>query len=58
MKESTPEFDLICNVESPTDLMIEPDPNVGPWQSTHRNCAIAKAAIYVDEAHRLAEADV
>ena len=59
MKESTPEFDVICNVESPTDLVIELDPNdVGSWQSTRRNCAIAKAVIYVDEAHRLAEADV
>ncbi len=59
MKESTPEFDAICNVESPKDLVIELDPSdVGQWQSTRRNCAIAKAAIYVDEAHRLAETDV
>jgi len=32
--------------------------DVGQWQSTRRNLAIAKAAIQVDEAHRLAEAEV
>ena len=33
MKESTPEFDVICNVESPKDLVIELDPSdVGSWQ--------------------------
>jgi len=59
MNESTPEFDVICNGESPKHLVIEPDPHdVGSWQPTRRNGAIAKAAIYVDEAHRLADVDV
>jgi len=64
MKESTPEFDVICGVESPEDPVIKLEPSdegwsdVGQWQSTRRNLAISKAAIQVDEAHRLAEAEV
>ena len=64
MKESIAEFRETYDVESPEDLVIELEPgdegwsDVGQWQSTRRNLAIAKAAIQVDEAHRLAEADV
>jgi DNA-binding Lrp family transcriptional regulator len=64
MKESIAEFREIYDVESPEDLVIELEPSdegwndVGQWQSTHRNLAITKAAIQVDEAHRLAKAEV
>jgi DNA-binding transcriptional regulator YhcF (GntR family) len=64
MKESIAEFREIYDVESPEDLVIELEPgdegwsDVGQWQSTRRNLAIAKAAIQVDEAHRLAQAEV
>jgi hypothetical protein len=64
MKESIQEFRETYDVESPEDLVIELEPgdegwsDVGQWQSTRRNLAIAKAAIQVDEAYRLAEADV
>ena len=64
MKESIAEFREIYDVESPEDLVIELEPgdegwsDVGQWQSTLRNLAIAKAAIQVDEAHRLAQAEV
>lgn len=62
MKESIQEFRETYDVESPEDLAIELEPgdegwgDVGRWQSTRRNLAIAKAALQVDEAHRLAEA--
>ena len=64
MKESIGEFRATYGVESPEDLVIELEPgdegwsDVGQWQSTRRNLALAKAAIQVDEAHRLAEAEV
>ena len=64
MKESIAEFRETYDVESPEDLVIELEAgdegwsDVGEWQSTRRNLAIAKAAIQVDEAHRLAEAEV
>jgi len=64
MKESIATFRATYDVESPEDLVIELEPgdegwsDVGQWQSTRRNLAIAKAAIQVDEAHRLAEAEV
>ena len=64
MKESIAEFRETYDVESPEDLVIELEPgdegwsDVEQWQSTRRSLAIAKAALYVDEAHRLAEADV
>jgi DNA-binding transcriptional regulator YhcF (GntR family) len=64
MKESIAEFRETYDVESPEDLVIELEPgdegwsDVGQWQSTRRNLAIAKAAIQVDEAHRLAEPEV
>jgi predicted transcriptional regulator len=64
MKESIAEFRETYDVESPEDLVIELEvgdegwSDVGQWQSTRRNLAIAKAAIQVDEAHRLAEAEV
>lgn len=62
MKESIREFREQYDVESPEDLAIELEAgddgwgDVGRWQSTRRNLAIAKAALQVDEAHRLAEA--
>lgn len=64
MKELIWEFREAYNVDSPEELVIEFEPgdegwdDVGQWQSTRRNLAIAKAAIQVDEAHRLAEAEV
>ncbi|WP_253739079.1 hypothetical protein [Halohasta salina] len=64
MNESTPEVDVIHVVESPDDPATELEPDdkgwsdIGQWQSTRRNCMIAKAVIYFDEAHRLAEVDV
>ena len=64
MKESIAAFRATHDVESPEDLVIELEPgdegwsDVGQWQSTRRNLAIAKAAIQVGEAHRLAEAEV
>jgi len=64
MKQSIQGFRETYDVESPEDLAIELEPgddgwsDVGRWQSTRRNLAIAKAAIQVDEAHRLAEAEV
>ena len=64
MKESIAAFRATYDVESPEDLVIELEPgdegwsDVGQWQSTRRNLAIAKAAIQVGEAHRLAEAEV
>jgi DNA-binding transcriptional ArsR family regulator len=62
MNESIQEFRETYDVESPEDLAVEFDPgddgwgDVGRWRSTRRNLAIAKAALQVDEAHRLAEA--
>ena len=64
MTQSIQEYRETYDVESPEDLVIELEPgddgwsDVGKWQSTRRNLAIAKAAIQVDEAHRLAEANV
>jgi len=64
MKESIAAFRATYDVESPEDLVIEFEPgdegwsDVGQWQSTRRNLAIAKAAIQVDKAHRLAGPDV
>lgn len=63
MKQSIQEFRETYDVESPEDLVIDLEPgdegwtDVGQWQSTRRNLAIAKAAIQVDEAHRLAKAE-
>lgn len=62
MNESIQQFRDAHGVESPEDLALELGPgddgwgDVGRWQSTRRNLAIAKAALQVDEAHRLAEA--
>lgn len=62
MKESIQQFRETYDVETPEDLAIALEPgdegwgDVGRWQSTRRNLAIAKAALQVDEAHRLAEA--
>lgn len=63
MTESIREFRETYGVECPADLVVELEAgdegwqDVGQWRSTRRNLAIAKAAIQVDEAHRLAEAD-
>lgn len=62
MKTSIREFRERYDVENPEDLAIELEAgdegwgDVGRWQATRRNLAIAKAALQVDEAHRLAEA--
>jgi hypothetical protein len=62
MSESIHAFRETYDVESPEDLAVELGPGedgcgaVGRWRSTRRNPAIAKAAVQVDEAHRLAEA--
>lgn len=62
MKTSIQTFRETYGVESPEDLAIELAADeegwgdVGRWRSTRRNLAIAKAALQVDEAHRLAEA--
>lgn len=62
MNESIRGFRDRYEVESPEDLAVALEPgddawgDVGRWQSTRRNLAIAKAALQVDEAHRLAEA--
>jgi len=63
MKESIAEFRETYGVESPgsrdrTRTRRRGWSDIGQWQSTRRNLAIAKAAIQVDEAHRLAEAEV
>lgn len=62
MKETLQDFRETYGVESPEDLAIELEPgddgwgDVGRWRATRRNLALAKAALQVDEAHRLAEA--
>ena len=62
MTESIEVFRDRHGVESPEDLAIELGPgdegwaDVGKWRSTRRNLAITRAALRVDEAHRLAEA--
>lgn len=62
MKETIREYREEYGVESPEDLAIELDPgddgwdDVGRWRATRRNLALAKAALRVDEAHRVAEA--
>jgi len=63
MTESIQTFRETYNVESPADLVAQLEAgddgwdDVGRWRSTRQNLAIAKAAIQVGEAHRLAEAD-
>jgi len=63
MTELIETFRETYNVESPADLVTQLEAgdegwdDVGRWRSTRQNLAIAKAAIQVDEAHRLAEAD-
>jgi len=64
IREVIAEFRETDDVEHPEDLVIESNlgdeewSDVAQWQSTRRNCAIAKAAICVDETHRRAEVDV
>lgn len=62
MNATLQEFREAYDVDSPEDLAIELEPgddgwgDVGRWRATRQNLAIAKAALQVDEAHRLAEA--
>lgn len=62
MNEEIQQFRETYDVESPEDLAVELEPgdegwgDVGRWQATRQNLALAKAALQVDEAHRLAEA--
>ncbi|PSP76991.1 transcriptional regulator [Halobacteriales archaeon QS_1_68_20] len=62
MNERIQEFRETYGVERPEDLAVELEPgeegwaDVGRWRSTRQNLALAKAALQVDEAHRLVEA--
>lgn len=62
MSEKIQDLRDTYGVDSPEDLAIELEPrdegwgDVGRWQSTRKNLALAKAALQVDEAHRLVEA--
>lgn len=62
MTERLGEFRETYGVESPEDLVVSLDAgeegwdDVGRWQTTRKNLAIAKAALQVGEAHRLVEA--
>jgi hypothetical protein len=62
MKETVHEFRETYDVDSPEELAIALDAgddgwaDIGRWQSTRQNLALAKAALQVDEAHRLVEA--
>jgi len=62
MKETLQSYRETYDVEGPEDLAIELESgddgwgDVGRWRATRRNLALAKAALQVDEAHRLAEA--
>ncbi|SIR92226.1 hypothetical protein SAMN05421858_4548 [Haladaptatus litoreus] len=62
MNETLQEFRETYDVGSPEDLAIKLEPgddgwsDLGKWRSTRQNLALAKAALQVDEAHRLAEA--
>ena len=62
MKETLQTFRETYGVESPEDLVIELEADsegwgdIARWRATRRNLALSKAALQVDEAHRLAEA--
>lgn len=62
MKETVREFRETYDVDSPEELAIALDAgddgwaDIGRWQSTRQNLALTKAALQVDEAHRLVEA--
>ena len=62
MKEELATLREKYGVESPEDLAIDLDPgdegwgDIGRWRATRQNLALTKAALQVDEAHRLAEA--
>lgn len=62
MKERLQDFRETYDVEGPDDLAVELEPgdegwgDVARWRATRKNLAIAKAALQVDEAHRLADA--
>lgn len=62
MNETVQEYREEYGVESPEDLAVNLEPgddgwgDVGRWRATRRNLALAKAALRVGEAHRLAEA--
>lgn len=62
MKERLQDFRETYDVEGPEDLAVELEAgdegwgDVARWRATKQNLAIAKAALQVDEAHRLADA--
>jgi DNA-binding transcriptional ArsR family regulator len=62
MTERLREFREAYGVEGPEDLAVELAAgddgwgDVGRWRATRRNLALAKAALQVDEAHRVVEA--
>lgn len=62
MNEAIRDYRETYEVDSPEDLAIRLDPgdtgweDVEEWRATRKNLAIAKAALRVDEAHRLVEA--
>lgn len=62
LKATLQEFRDTYHVDCPEDLAIELGPDddgwgdLGRWRATRRNLALAKAALQVDEAHRLVEA--
>jgi predicted transcriptional regulator len=62
MKEAIRDYRETYEVNSPEDLAIGLEPgdagwgDVEEWRATRKNLAVAKAALQVDEAHRLAEA--
>lgn len=62
MNERIRKFRDTYGVDGPADLAVDLEPgedgwaDVGRWQATERNLALAKAALRVEEAHRLVEA--
>lgn len=62
MKEKVQSYRERYDVDDPEELAIALEPgdkgwsDVGRWRATRTNLALAKAALQVDEAHRLAEA--
>lgn len=62
MNERVQDFRDTYGVEQPEDLAVDLEPgeagwaDVGRWRATRENLALAKAALQVDEAHRLVEA--
>lgn len=62
MKETIEEFRETYDVDSPEEAVMHLEAgddgwgDISRWRGTRRNLALAKAALQVDEAHRLAEA--